>query len=357
MIDIKCLRSDWTDNFKSKGEYSKIDPSLLNKMIHALFLSELLQSSTLEFVLKGGTSLILLLDKPQRFSIDIDISTEKSQEALEKVIENILQREVFLSYEYDKRRSFIKGIPKAHYKFYYKSDYQTEPVSIILDVLFEKNKYAKIIEVPITTIWLKTIGQPTMVKVPAIDSIMGDKMTAFAPTTIGVQYGQSKDLQIIKQLFDLSKLFKDFSDLDVVYKTFVAIAQAEIKYRKKTIAVNDVLDDIIKVGLLIAKRGVSRDVKEQEQYKELASGLLKIKSFLISEKFRIDEAIEASAKIAYLAAKFKNKNFSKIDYYSKKANSPMPVIETKEYSFLNKLRKLPNESFYYWAKTIELMKQ
>ena len=53
MIDIKCLRSDWTDNFKSKGEYSKIDPSLLNKMIHALFLSELLQSSTLEFVLKG----------------------------------------------------------------------------------------------------------------------------------------------------------------------------------------------------------------------------------------------------------------------------------------------------------------
>jgi len=53
-----------------------------------------------------------------------------------------------------------------------------------------------------------------------------------------------------------------------------------------------VLKDIIEVGFLIAKRGVSKDVKEQMQYRELASGLLKIKSFLISEKFRIDEAIE-----------------------------------------------------------------
>ncbi len=355
MIDIRCLKSAWTDNFKSKEKYSKIDPSLLNKMIHALFLLELLQSSGFDFVLKGGTSLILLLDNPQRFSIDLDITTEESQKALEKVIENILHGGIFLRCEYDERRSFIKGIPKAHYKFYYKSDYQTEPVSIILDVLFEKNKYAKIIEVPIAAIWLENTGQPTMVKVPAIDAIMGDKMTAFAPTTIGVQYGQSKDLQIIKQLFDLSKLFNEFSDLDVVYKTFAAIAQAEIKYRKKTISVNDVLEDIIRAGLLIAKRGVSKDVKEQTQYRELASGLLKIKSFLISEKFRIDEAIEASAKIAYLAARFKNKDFSKIEYYSKKANSPMPFIEIKEYSFLNKLRKLPNESFYYWTKIIELI--
>jgi len=334
MIDTNCLRSDWTDNFKKKDKYSKIDPALLNKMIHALFLLELLQSSGLDFVFKGGTALILLLDKPQRFSIDIDIITEESQETLEKVIENILHGEVFLRYEYDERRSFIRGIPKAHYKFYYKSDYQTEPVSIIL---------------------LENTGKSTMVKVPAIDAIMGDKMTAFAPATIGVQYGQNKDLQIIKQLFDLSKLFTVFSDLDVVYKTFVAVALAEIKYREKTIAINDVLDDIIKVGFLIAKRGISKDVNEQAQYRELTSGLLKIKSFLISEKFRIDEAIEASAKIAYLAAKFKNKDFSNIEYYSKKANSPMPFIEIKEYSFLNKLRKLPNESFYYWRKTIELI--
>jgi len=357
MINIKCLRSQWTDNFKKKKKYSKIDPSLLNKMIHALFLLELLQSSGLNFVFKGGTALILLLKKSQRFSIDVDITTEESRAALEKVIGSIVHGGTFISYEYDERRSVIMGIPKAHYKFYYKSDYQTEPVSIILDVLFEKNKYAKIIEVPIAAIWLENTGEPTMVKVPAIDAIMGDKMTAFAPTTIGIQYGQSKDLQIIKQLFDLGKLFNSFSDLNIVYATFTAIALAEMKYRTKTISVNDALDDIIKAGFLIAKRGISKDANEKTQYDELASGLLKIKSFLISENFRIDEAIEASAKISYLAARFKKKDFSKIEYYSKKANALIPLIESKEYSFLNKLRKLPNEAFYYWTKTIELISQ
>ena len=61
----------------------------------------------------------------------------------------------------------------------------------------------------------------TMVTVPSIDSITGDKLTAFAPTTIGIPYFKGKDkqpfsMEICKQLFDLSKLFENIQKMKVV---------------------------------------------------------------------------------------------------------------------------------------------
>lgn len=52
----------------------KADPLLVEKNIHAFHLLEKLIEIELDFVFKGGTALILLLDKPIKFSIDIDIS-------------------------------------------------------------------------------------------------------------------------------------------------------------------------------------------------------------------------------------------------------------------------------------------
>jgi hypothetical protein len=40
-----------------------------------------------------------------------------------------------------------------------------------------------------------------------VEAIAGDKLTAFAPTTTGIHYGQDKALEIIKQLFDVGILF------------------------------------------------------------------------------------------------------------------------------------------------------
>lgn len=51
----------------------KADPILIEKNIHAFHLLEKLKENGLEFVFKGGTALILLIEDPIRFSIDIDI--------------------------------------------------------------------------------------------------------------------------------------------------------------------------------------------------------------------------------------------------------------------------------------------
>jgi predicted nucleotidyltransferase component of viral defense system len=60
-------------------------------MIRALGLLEKLAESKLDFVFKGGTSLILLVEKPERFSIDIDINTTESKETIENILEDIIR--------------------------------------------------------------------------------------------------------------------------------------------------------------------------------------------------------------------------------------------------------------------------
>jgi len=71
MINIDSLSADWIAEKRKK--YSK-DPNLMESMIYALYLVEQLKMTDLDFVFKGGTSLILLMPKPKRFSVDIDIN-------------------------------------------------------------------------------------------------------------------------------------------------------------------------------------------------------------------------------------------------------------------------------------------
>ncbi len=71
--------------------------------------------------------------------------------------------------------------------------------------------------------------------------------------------------------------------------------------------------------------------------------------------FRIDDAIPASARIAYLSAKILHNDLSPIEYFKgqdiKKLN-----MENQDWSFLNRLKRQPDKSsFYYWYKTIELI--
>ena len=52
------------------------DPSILERTIFAFGLLEAIRSVGLQFIFKGGTSLLLLLDEPRRLSTDIDIIVE-----------------------------------------------------------------------------------------------------------------------------------------------------------------------------------------------------------------------------------------------------------------------------------------
>ena len=84
MITNESFTKEWIESFRQQEEYRKIDPALLEKMIHALALVEKLAQHDFEFIFKGGTSLILLLKKPFRFSVDVDIITPVEKSELER---------------------------------------------------------------------------------------------------------------------------------------------------------------------------------------------------------------------------------------------------------------------------------
>jgi hypothetical protein len=64
-----------------------------------------------------------------------------------------------------------------------------------------------LIEKTLDTEWLKQNTPPVTLTVPDINSIAGDKLTAFAPNTTGILYGSGKEKEIVKQLFDVGCLF------------------------------------------------------------------------------------------------------------------------------------------------------
>lgn len=56
-------------------------------------------------------------------------------------------------------------------------------------------------------------------------------MTAFAPHTTGIPLNCGKDMEVMKQFYDVSSLLEIFTDFQQIGPTYGKIAQAEIAYR------------------------------------------------------------------------------------------------------------------------------
>ncbi len=357
MIDNISYTKQWIESFRENPEYNKTDPALIEKMIMALALLEQLAIYKLDFIFKGGTSLILLLENPNRFSIDIDISTEHSRENTEAVLDKVIESPIFIRYELDTKRSYKAKLPKAHYKFYYNSSFNTlsnnlQANYVLLDIVFEKAVYPEFNKIEIKTKWLNTIEPYIKINTPSINSILGDKLTAFAPNTTGIKYTSRKEVEIIKQLFDVSVLIDEILNIEVVNDSFIQTAQKEIEYRSLDIDSFAVLDDIFQTALMIAKRD-KNIAAEKLKFEEIQKGIRSLFNFIISNYFKIENVIEASAKSAWFAMKLKNKNYSPIELYNPKIDVAKFHIENKDYQFLNKLKKANKPAFYYWYKCLQ----
>jgi hypothetical protein len=313
----------------------------------ALTLVESLEMSGLDFIFKGGTSILLLLSEPYRFSIDIDILIPE-EKVLDPYFDRILQQEIFHRIEENRR---ISTIPKKHFKFYYRSFVQEREDYILLDILFSESRYPKLSSIEIESPLIDITEQATKVSCPTIECLLGDKLTAFAPNTTGIPYGRDKELEIAKQLFDVGLLFDNAADLAAVSQTFHQIADQEIKYRKLNISTRDVLLDIINTSVLIGTRGVGSETN----FTEINTGIKKMAGYVYRGNFTIDKAIVCAAKSAYLAALILSKRNS-FDRFSEDLDLSDWIIEHPDYSRLNKLKKSSPEAFYYFYQAIKLIK-
>lgn len=93
----------------------------------------------------------------------------------------------------------------------------------MLDILYEKANYSKLISLPIQSAFIPIIGEPLNIDVPGLEDILGDKQTTFAPNATGIPYFKKEasiSMEIIKQLYDIGNLFDMVWDVQIIINTF-----------------------------------------------------------------------------------------------------------------------------------------
>lgn len=343
MIDPVCFENKWMTDIKS-GLNPSLDIALLERMIYAFELLGQLTKVDQDFIFKGGTSLILQLPEVKRLSIDIDVIGSFTEEQFSKVI----SESVFTSVKEDKREN--NKIPKKHYKFNYVSKLDGLERYILLDVLETNNPYSVITETLIKNQLFNTVEE-LKVKLPSGDDILGDKLTAFAPHTIGVPYGADKSLEMIKQLYDISNLFNIISDIKVVASAYNNIAIIESGYRELKTVTPDFLKDSFQTAAKLCRLDFKGSVEDKETL-ELRRGIRAISGFLLNNDFNFISAKVAASKAALLSTllMFPDKVFDlkNLQYNNSRQKLLKDFQLPKELQTLNTLKRTNIEAFYYW---------
>lgn len=334
---------------KFKKKNVSADIQLLEKTIGALYLVQSLVNSGLKFIFKGGTSLVLLLNEIKRFSVDVDIITEESKEKVNECLQNIIQsQDLFTRYEENKRNnSASQRMDLQHYKLFFHSVTDESEKYILLDVAYEDNQYPVTINHKIICEKLDIFSESS-VEIPSIESISGDKLTVLAPNTTGIHYHSDKELELMKQLFDVDKLFNQLEDVSIVRESFINIANREIHYRNlKDISYEDVLADIQEFCLDTILQN------NPDNQHEINIGMKKLYGFITESKFRKEqEVLTAASKVLYLIKLIKN-NESTIERYHKGFELPNVSIPIELRKMVKKMDKYNEEAYYYILKSLE----
>jgi hypothetical protein len=217
-------------------------------------------------------------------------------------------------------------------------------------VLYANHGYSQLLSLPIKNP-IFNITEEVKVSVPTIDGILGDKLTAFAPNTIGVPFGRKKSMEIIKQLFDVGELFNDAKDIQQIIANYRSIQKQESKYHKDTPSLSDSLEDTVETAYLFCQSRL-KGSKEHKGIEEMHRGLKQIHSYLLGVPFHIEEARIAASKAALLATiiqqEKKNLDMNSIRYSPAKIEEIREVSLKSRLEILNKLKETQTEAFYYW---------
>jgi len=353
MINLKEITLEWIEQVSKK--HRNTDKILVEKTIRALLLLEGLAKQNLNFVFKGGTALMLHFDSTKRFSLDIDIILPQEIENFEAILDNIAETQGFLRKELQQRTTQSK-IKKEHYKFFFTPLHKTnkDEEYVLLDVLYEKVNYKYLIDIPVESVFTPMVDDSFMVKVPSLDDMLGDKLTAFAPNTIGIPYYKHEDsmsMEIIKQLYDIGNLVDVVKEIETVKSTFHKFAQAELAYRDANQTIEEVLNNIYQTAMCIITRGLVGN----GNFNELQKGIQRIKNMIFSETYHIEKAIIHASKAAYIAMLIKY-NANTFDKFDKLGSLKDWIIGAFLNTKLNKLKKSNPEAFFYCYKIFELKK-
>lgn len=328
------------------------DPVLLEKTIHAFALLDALASRGLDFVFKGGTSLLLRLPRVRRLSIDADIFCREPPEKLDALLAEVSRARPFTGMTEDERGEH--RVPsRRHFKFSYTPlDAKNPAPFVLLDVVHERNVYPHVERVPVRTAFVE--GDGTLL-VPTVEGLLGDKLTAFGPNTTGVPLNERYTMQFMKQVFDVGELFDAAGDVAAVRAAYEQVFAAENGYRGGAFTVEQALQDAFDTAHRIAQVGFPVAPKDG-RCELLDAGRKQLDSHLVGVKFRREEMKTAAAKAALLATALRTAalpDFATLRYDDTKLASLKEVKFSADYAALGKLKAVP-EAMWYWAEAMRL---
>lgn len=346
MLSKEIFTLDYIRELQKK--YKK-DPGLLERVMYAFGLLEALTQVGMKFIFKGGTSLLLLTEHPMRLSTDIDIIVEPGTD-VEKYIMEAAKIFPFIDYSKQERKGKNK-IDKVHYKFIYASPMRKKEFYILLDIVFMENPYTSLVERNIQNDLLLTEGEASKIVMPSADCILGDKLTAFAPHTTGIPLGVGKELEIMKQLYDVTTLSDIFSNQEELWETYDRVVLEEIQYRDIAEDRNSVLRDTIRTAACIIGRGYT----DAEEYPSYVDGANALDSHILQGRYNGEIAAINACQTMYLAAcVLRRVPFVKIENPEIYIGESIP---SAKYSRLKYMKKHKLEAYGYLVEAVRLLEE
>jgi len=356
MISEKSFTKEWLSYVNKTLDWKRHDDQLktLEKAIAALSLLESLSQTEMNFIFKGGTSLLLLLGKIHRLSIDIDVIVDKKNQNIESLFSGVCnQSKLFFRYEKQEREK-AKLSDIEHYKFYYHPfDDDMAESYILLDIYYMENPYNKTINTKIVSDLIHTEGDNLWVVTPDVNSILADKLTTFAPDTIGISLSaepgrRPKRVEVIKQLYDIGNLFDKADDIKCIKTTYQTIAEHEIKKKLLNITPEDTLKESEYYAYLIGHAGQINE----PVYITISKGYKDFNKFVSDLSFDENQAVLAAAKTAYLIKVIMHGEYDLVKYDNSIDMSSWE-INNQNYIRFNEYKYSNPEAFFYWIKAIE----
>jgi len=364
MFPAAAFTPDWITT--QRRQLGNCDPAILERCVHALTLLGYLVESGLPFIFKGGTSLLLHLPEVRRLSIDIDIVCGEKRAVVNEVVARIGKMPPFLRSEESIREHLFAPLPKRrHFKFYYRSALGSRPeLPILLDVVEETRVPHIITELPIRTSFL-TPEREIKVKLPTLESLLGDKLTAFAPSTTGVLLRKSDGtpgdvMQVAKQLFDVGVLFPSATKYNELADTYYAVQELESEYRESRPTREAALKDTIQACLAVA--ATAANIDDYPDARLLQDGFQRLQGhitwpgFAANREHRRTMAARAAVLAAHLQAGVP------FDFVAHQyTNSPEQIEALRAASlagtplvWLDRVKGVNPEAYHYFHRAIQL---
>ncbi len=346
MITKETYTIEYVNTLREK--YKK-DPSLLERVLFAFGLLEAITRVGMPFIFKGGTSLMLILDHPLRLSTDIDILVKPGTD-VDHYINEAAKIFPFKTFDED-RRVGKNNIEKRHFKFIYDSPLRNDDFYILLDIVFADSPYLATQSCEIKNELLLTDNTPITVTVPSPECILGDKLTAFAPHTTGVPFGIDKELEIIKQLFDVATLSEKIDNYQNLISTYDRAVLDEIGYRDITASREDVLRDTIRSCACIIGKGIY----DKDDFPLFIKGIHSIGGHVLSMKYSATIAAEQASRVMYLAScMLTGQPFAPVE----NAEAYLQAnIGKSQYKKLSYMRSQSPEAFAYIVESLRMIKE